>query len=63
MGSILQALERFLEKKPRDNWAPYPDAAKAIEEFNGRLTQRIAAKRTKKQSLRSGHSEQHTASG
>ena len=65
MSALSLFLGRVFEKSGRkpDKDALYPDASKAIEEFNTRLTQRIAAQRARNQADQTRECHEQVVSG
>jgi hypothetical protein len=66
MSALSVFLERVFEKSGRkrpEKDALYPDASKAIEEFNTRLTQRIAAQRARNQAEQRRECQETLVSG
>jgi hypothetical protein len=57
-----KVLDRSGRKRP-DKDALYPDASKAIEEFNTRLTQKIAAQRARNQADQTRECQEPALSG
>ena len=66
MSALSVLLGRVFEisgrKRPGED-ARYPDASKAIEEFNTRLTQRIAAQRSRNQANQTPECQEQALSG
>jgi len=66
MSALSVFLGRVFEKSGRkrpDEDALYPDASKAIEEFNTRLTQRIAAQRARNRADQTRECHEQVVSG